>query len=98
MPADSAIPVKGIAAPAQFTRSFERDKQLLQREQKSGVPGVLTLAAYLGVLAIWSAMIAIVSWALWRLRRSSRATRPDRLPGRTRRETMRRTPATPARA
>jgi hypothetical protein len=67
MPADQAIPVDGIPADAQFTRSFERDKQLLQREQKGGVPGFLTLVAYLAVLAIWSAMIAIVAWALWRL-------------------------------
>jgi hypothetical protein len=67
MPEDSAIPVKGIPAPAQFTRPFERDKKLLQREQKGNVPGFLTLLAYLAVLAIWSGMIAVVSWALWRL-------------------------------
>jgi hypothetical protein len=71
MPEDQAIPVKGIPAPAQFTRSFERDKELLQREQKSDVPGFLTLLAYLGVLAIWSLMIAVVCWALWRFARSA---------------------------
>ena len=75
MPADSAIPVKGVPAPAQFTRSFVRDKELLQREQKAGVPGYLTLLAYLAVLAIWGTMIAVVCWALWRFARSAE---PDR--------------------
>ena len=71
MPADSAIPVKGIPAPARFDRPFVRDKELLQREQKTGVPGYLTLLAYLAVLAIWSGMIAVVCWALWRFARSA---------------------------
>ena len=71
MPADSAIPVKGIPAPAEFTRSFERDKELLQREQEAGVPGYLTLLAYLAVLAIWSTMIGVVCWALTRFARSA---------------------------
>jgi hypothetical protein len=71
MPEDQAIPVNGIPAPARFTRSFVRDKQLLLREQKAGVPGYLTLLAYLAVLAIWSTMIAVVCWALWRFARSA---------------------------
>ena len=96
MPRDEAIPVAGIPAPARFTRPFERDKKLLQREQKGNVPGFLTLAAYLFVLLIWSGMVAIVSWALWRLAKSTRAAR--RSPGRARRKAPRRTPATPARA
>jgi hypothetical protein len=98
MPQDKAIPVSGIPAPTRFTRPFERDKKLLQREQKSNVPGFLTLAAYLAVLAIWSAMIAVVSWALWRLAKSSRATPPVRRPSEPPRRAARRTPATPARA
>jgi len=98
MPADSAIPVKGIPALAHFTRPFERDKKLLQREQKGNVPAFLTLIAYLIVLVIWSAMIAIVSWALWRLAKSTRPDRPDRPPARSRRKPMKRSPATAARA
>jgi hypothetical protein len=74
MPADKAIPVKGIPAPAQFTRPFERDKKLLQREQKAGIPGFLTLLAYLAVLAIWSAMVAIVAWALVQLAKTMGST------------------------
>jgi hypothetical protein len=98
MPQDKAIPVGGIPAPTQVTRPFERDKKLLQREQKGNVPGVLTVGAYLFVLVIWSAMIAIVSWALWRLAKSTRAARPGRGPRRRRRQTVKPTPATPARA
>jgi len=98
MPRDEAIPVAVIPAPARFTRPFERDKKLLQREQKGNVPGFLTLTAYLIVLVIWSAMIAIVSWALWRLAKSTRTDRPDRSPARSRRKPMKRTPATAARA
>src|SRR5437763_399543 len=52
MPSDPAIPAKEIPAPSHFTRPFERDKKLLQREQKPGVPGFLTLIAYLVVLAV----------------------------------------------
>ncbi len=98
MPQDEAIPVAGIPAPARFTRPFERDKKLLQREQKGNVPGFLTLAAYLVVLLIWSGMIATASWALWKLAKSTRAHRPDRSPARARREAMKPSPRTPARA
>jgi hypothetical protein len=52
MPADSAIPVKGVAAPPQFTRQFGQDKKLLQREQKRGVSTILWTIAYLAVLLI----------------------------------------------
>jgi len=98
MPEDKAIPVAGIPAPTRFTRPFERDKKLLQREQKSNVPGFLTVAAYLAVLAIWSAMIAVVAWALWRLAKSSRARPPIARPGAPQRQAVKRTPATPAHA
>ncbi|GAC1322726.1 MAG: hypothetical protein NVSMB25_18210 [Thermoleophilaceae bacterium] len=72
-PADQAIPAKEVPAPASFTRPFVRDKQLLQREQKKGVPGFLTVLAYLAVLAIWSTMIGSLGWGLVRLRRSTGA-------------------------
>ena len=36
-PEDKAIPVKAVPAEPQFTREFQRDKKLLQREQKPGV-------------------------------------------------------------
>ena len=47
-----------------MTRTFELDHQLLQREQKKGVAGWLTLAAYLGVGGISLALIFVVGWGL----------------------------------
>ena len=69
MPADPAIPVAGIPVQSHMTRSFELDHQLLQREQKKGVPAFLTLAAYLGVGGISFALIFVVGWGLARLER-----------------------------
>ncbi|MBV9212684.1 MAG: hypothetical protein JOZ25_03450 [Actinobacteria bacterium] len=78
MPADSAIPVKGIPAPAQFTRPFERDKKLLQREQKPGVSPFLTTFAYLIVLAIGLAVIALLTWGLRSISREIGSLPPPR--------------------
>ena len=72
-PADPAIPAPAVAAPDRFARTFVLDKQLLQREQKGGVPGWLQTSAYLAVLAIALAMAAALAWALGRLRRVSGA-------------------------
>ena len=68
-PEDKAIPVKGVPAEPSFTRSFERDKELLQREQKSDVPGALVLLAYLTVLLIGLALYASMGWGLALLQR-----------------------------
>jgi hypothetical protein len=76
MPADQAIPAPGIPAPAQFTRPFERDKKLLQREQKPGISGALTLIAYLFVLAVALAVIALLTWGLRRIAAHIGAVRP----------------------
>jgi hypothetical protein len=70
MPADSAIPVKGIPAKPTFTRTFERDKKLLQREQKGDVPGFLTLLAYLTVLIIGLGLYTSMGVGLARLQRA----------------------------
>ena len=74
MPADPAIPAKGVQATPTFTRSFVADKKVLQREAVGG-PVNLERAAYamLGLLAlIW---IASVAFGLRRL---------DQLPHRSR--------------
>jgi hypothetical protein len=70
MPADSAIPVKGIPAKPTFTRTFVRDKKLLQREQKGNVPGFLTLLAYLTVLIIGLGLYTSMGVGLARLQRA----------------------------
>jgi len=80
MPADAAIPAPQIPAPAHFTRVFERDKKLLQREQKKGVPSVLTLLAYLAVLAIGLVVVGVLGWGLSRLGREIHRAEPPRSP------------------
>ena len=76
-PADKAIPVKAVPAAPRFTREFLRDKKLLQREQKAGVSGFLTLGAYLIVLAIFFGLYGSMGWglALLQQRLGARAVR-----------------------
>ncbi len=76
-PPDAAIPVKGVPAPKQFTRSFKRDKQLLQREQKPGVSPILAVGAYLVVLLIFIGLYGSMGWglALLQQRLGTRAVR-----------------------
>jgi hypothetical protein len=80
LPKDSAIPVPKVAAKNHATVEFVRDKSLLQREQKKGVPGFLTLAAYIAVFLIWAAMVAIVAWGLARLARALGSSPPSEPP------------------
>jgi hypothetical protein len=77
LPNDPAIPAKETPALANFTRPFVRDKNNLQREQKAGVPGYLTVVAYAAVLVIWLAMLGGLGWGLTRL---ARITRGDGAP------------------
>jgi len=71
LPRDKAIPAAEVPAKASFTRPFVRDVKILQREQKSGVPGALKLIAYLTVGAITAALLALIAWALLRLERAA---------------------------
>jgi hypothetical protein len=66
LPADPAIPAKGVPATAHFTRPFVRDKKVLQREAKSGV-GWLAIPAYLVLLGIVALWLAVMAWGLRRL-------------------------------
>jgi hypothetical protein len=84
MPADRAIPAPGVPARASFTRPFVRDHKVLQREQKSGVPGGLALMAYLTVLAIVTSLFVLIGWTLLRLEGAERPPRAPRAPSRTR--------------
>jgi hypothetical protein len=83
MPKDEAIPAPEVPAKANFTRDFQSDKSVLQREAKQGVSPVLTLIAYLTVLAIALSLIALIAWSL--LRVDTGEARPSTRPGRTRR-------------
>jgi hypothetical protein len=80
LPKDEAIPAKEVPAEASFTRAFLADHEVLQRERKEGVPGGLTLAAYLTVLAIALSLLALIGWSLLRIDRGE--ARPARA-GRT---------------
>jgi hypothetical protein len=70
LPEDRAIPAKEIPAGPSFTREFVFDKENLQREQKDDVPGSLTTAAYLIVLALGLALVAAIVVGLRRLERA----------------------------
>jgi hypothetical protein len=84
LPEDRAIPAAGVPAKASFTRPFVRDKKVLQREQKSGVPGGLALIAYLTVLAIVTGLFVLIAWVLLRLEGAERPSRVPRAPSRSR--------------
>jgi len=86
MPEDAAIPAPEVPAKASFTRAFLKDKKVLQREQKQGVPGFLTVIAYLTVLAIALSLIALIAWALLRLDRGEGRPARSRRSGRRRAE------------
>jgi len=66
LPRDEAIPVGEVPAPAQFTRAFEDEHQLLQREAKGG-PAFLVALAYSTVAGIALSLLALLAWALHRL-------------------------------
>jgi hypothetical protein len=80
MPKDEAIPADEVPAKASFTRAFQPDIDVLQRERKQDVSGALTLVAYLTVLAIALSLMAMFAWSLVRIDRGG--GRPQRA-GRT---------------
>jgi len=78
MPADPAIPAKGVAAPSTFTRAFVPDKQVLQREAVGGSVA-LQRAAYILLGLIGLVWIAGIAFGLRRLDRAA-ATEPREPP------------------
>jgi hypothetical protein len=82
LPRDRAIPAPEVPALTSFTREFRADHEYLQRERKEGVPGGLTLGAYLTVLLIALSLMALIAWVLIRLEGGggsppNRPTRPS---------------------
>jgi hypothetical protein len=71
LPADPAIPAKGVAATPQFTRSFEPDKKILQREAVGGSVA-LQRAAYIALGVIGLIWVGAVAFGLRRLDRVER--------------------------
>ena len=78
MPADSAIPAPAVKAKPSFERSFTDETQILQREQKQGVPGSLAALAYSVVAAIVAALIVLLGWVLTRIAREPGGRRDRR--------------------
>jgi hypothetical protein len=74
-PEDPAIPAPAVEAPATFTRDFQEDKKLLQREQKPDVSPALTTFAYLFVLVIALGLVASLARGLRRLDKVSEQRR-----------------------
>jgi len=66
LPEDRAIPAREVPALSRFTRRFELEKNILQREQKSGVPPALPTLAYAAVGSITLGLILMLGWALAR--------------------------------
>src|SRR6266540_1280310 len=93
MPKDTAIPAPEISAKQRFTRAFVNDHQLLQREQKQGVPGWLTTLAPLVVLVLALGFLSLLAWGLGRVARSAG---PERRPPTTRPEARVRADSIPA--
>jgi hypothetical protein len=74
LPADPAIPAKAVPATATFTRNFEPDKKILQREAVGGSVN-LQRAAYAGLGLIGLVWIGGIAFGLRRLDRTA-ATAP----------------------
>ncbi|HEX8068035.1 MAG TPA: hypothetical protein VF520_16075 [Thermoleophilaceae bacterium] len=72
-PEDKAIPAPAVHAASHFVRPFQKDKKLLQREQKPGVSGALVTVGYLIVLAIALALVSALVAGLARLQRVTRS-------------------------
>ena len=75
-PEDEAIPVDAIPAQQSFTRSFVRDKELLQRELKPGVSPALTTIAYLIVGLVAILLVRALAAGVARLARMRSAREP----------------------
>jgi hypothetical protein len=75
LPKDEAIPVEGVPAEPSFTRAFETDHELLQREQKTAAPG-LWAVAYGAVLGITLIFLVLLAWGVHRV--STRGPEPPK--------------------
>jgi hypothetical protein len=78
-PADPAIPVAGVAAPARFQRDFLSDHQLLQRESKTQ-SSAITYGAYGTVLVIGLLLLALLAWGVHRVGTTAGRTRDTPMP------------------
>src|SRR4051794_21370788 len=81
LPADPAIPVKGVPAPqTPQVRPFVGDQLILQRERKRDVPAWLWSAACIVVGALGLTLITALAWGVGRVGRRGGALPPGRGP------------------
>ena len=66
LPDDPAIPAKGVPAEPSFTRTFQADHEILQREQKGGSPALVALG-YGTVIGIALTFLALLAWGVHRV-------------------------------
>ncbi len=72
-PADEAIPLPEVPARAAFTRPFEPDRELLQRERDPDVAPWIWFAASLSVLLMALAFFSVLAWGMARFARGGPA-------------------------
>jgi hypothetical protein len=85
LPADAAIPAEEVPAVARAERPMIADKELLQREAKTGQSGWLWGIGYATVAAMALALAVLLAWALNRIAgggpdRPRKAAAPARTP------------------
>jgi hypothetical protein len=97
LPDDPAIPAKGVPAEPRFTREFQADHEILQREQKGGSPALVALA-YGTVIGIALSFLALLAWGVHRLaaRRGGGGEPPAQAPPRRARRARTGTQPAPA--
>ena len=78
LPADPAIPAKGVPARPSFERPMVDETKVLQRELKDDVPGWLWGAASLIVLVISLSFVLALGWGTSRLARGAGEESPPR--------------------
>jgi hypothetical protein len=69
LPDDPAIGAERLPAPQRFTRPAQNERQVLQRELKSGVPGWLWTAASAVVLVCTLILVIALGWGVARISR-----------------------------
>ena len=79
LPEDPAIPAKGVPAEPRFTRAFQADHEILQREQTGGSPALVALA-YGAVIAIALSFLGLLAWGVHRVAGTGGGGEPPRQP------------------
>lgn len=69
MPADSALNLPVTPAPTEFTRQMVGDREMMQRERRTDVPGWLFSLGSILVALMTFSLVLLLGWALLRVAR-----------------------------